>query len=268
MSAPGKRKPQEATPAKGTAKGSAPGSPPEPGPEPGSGTGTGGGGRSRQRFRTRKALLQAAVDLVREGRRPAMEEVADRAHVSRATAYRYFPNLESLLVEAPLDGAAPTPEQVFADDNPVPRATTAGGRKTGAGGGTPAAIDAAERVDRAEAALHAMVYQNEAQLRLLLAHSLNPTPGGPGKDGERKLPPLPRQNRRTDLIEAALAPARDQFDDAAYERLCQALALLFGPESMVVFRDVVPLSERRAREVKRWMIHALVEKARQESGGG
>jgi hypothetical protein len=51
-----------------------------------------------------------------------------------------------------------------------------------------------------------------------------------------------RQNRRLPLIEAALAPARGRRDAAAYDRLCAALALVFGIEALVVFTDVHPQS--------------------------
>jgi hypothetical protein len=63
------------------------------------------------------------------------------------------------------------------------------------------------------------------------------------------------------LIEAALAPARARFDDRSYEDLTAALALVFGTESMIVFRDVQPLTPARAREVKSWAIRALVDAA-------
>ena len=46
-------------------------------------------GRPNQKSRTRKDLLQAASRLMKEGRRPSLEEVAEAALVSRATAYRY-----------------------------------------------------------------------------------------------------------------------------------------------------------------------------------
>ena len=48
-----------------------------------------------------------------------------------------------------------------------------------------------------------------------------------------------RQNRRTPLIEAALAPARKQFRPADLEMLIKALALIIGTEALVVFRDVL-----------------------------
>ncbi len=195
--------------------------------------------RNNQHLRTRKDLLLAAARLLKEGRKPTMDEVAEAALVSRATAYRYFPTLESLLVEAPLDGAVPDPAIFFAEDSPP---------------------DPESRLERAESALHRMVYQNEAQLRLMLANALLAS----GAEGAGAATPL-RQNRRTALIEAALAPARERLSTESYENLRTALALIFGTEAMVVFRDVVPLSERRARKVKSWAIRALLRAALQES---
>lgn len=195
--------------------------------------------RNNQHLRTRKDLLLAAARLLKEGRKPTMDEVAETALVSRATAYRYFPTLESLLVEAPLDGVVPDQQALFSADSPA---------------------DPEERLDRAEAALHQMIYQNEAQLRLMLANSLIPS----AVEREGNAAP-PRQNRRTPLIEAALAPARQRFTGAGYANLRAALALIFGTEAMVVFRDVLPLSERKARQVKSWAIRALVRAALRES---
>jgi hypothetical protein len=94
----------------------------------------------------------------------------------------------------------------------------------------------------------------------MLANSL--LAGSSQDDGNAK---PPRQNRRTPLIEAALAPARKRFSSAAYANLRAALALVFGTEAMVIFRDVLPISERRARQVKSWAIRALVRAALLES---
>ena len=198
---------------------------------------------SNQQLRTRKDLLLAAARLLKaHGRKPSMDEVAREALVSRATAYRHYPTIESLLVEAPLDDAVPTLQTVFGDDD---------------------SIDPVERIDKAEASLHNMVYANEAQLRLMLASSLQRQSSGKAK----KKTPV-RQNRRNALIEAALAPARDRFNDTVYDRLSKALALIFGTESMVVFRDVVPISSKEARAVKAWAARTLVRAAIEESKRG
>ncbi|MGB7157320.1 MAG: TetR/AcrR family transcriptional regulator [Tepidisphaeraceae bacterium] len=193
-------------------------------------------GRPNQRRRTRKDLLQAAARLMKQGRKPSLEEIAAEALVSRATAYRYFPTVEALHLEASLDVATPEAADLFAgssSDDPV------------------------SRVERVDAALHDMILANEAPLRMMLVHSLERAVRGEVGKG------LPaRQNRRTPLIEAALAPARNQFKPAALKTLSKALALIIGTEAMVVFKDVLQLDDAEARKVKRWAIRALVDAAR------
>jgi AcrR family transcriptional regulator len=193
-------------------------------------------GRPNQRTRTRKALLDAASRLMRQGRRPTLDEIAEEALVSRATAYRYFPSVEALLIEAPLEDAVPGPEDVFGDASPV---------------------DPVERLERVDAALHDMISANELPLRLMLASSVQRA----GIDEAHSDLPA-RQNRRTALIEAALAPARSQFTPTALKTLTKSLALIIGTESMVVLKDVLQLNEADARKVRRWAIRALVEAAK------
>lgn len=186
--------------------------------------------RSNQQYRTRKDLLAAAAQLMKSGRKPSLEEVAEAARVSRATAYRYFPHLEVLLAEASIDIATPNGEAMFADE---------------------ASGDVGARLESAEAALHRAVYDNEPALRVMLASSMMVETQG-----------LPvRQNRRLPLIEAALAPAKGELSERDYELLCRALSLVFGPESMIVFKDVLRIDEAAARDVKAWAIRALVRAA-------
>jgi AcrR family transcriptional regulator len=198
--------------------------------------------RANQRYRTRKDLIAAAARLMKSGRKPSLEEVAEAALVSRATAYRYFPNIEALLAEASVDVAVPDGEALFAGDP---------------------SVDPVERADRAEAAMHRAVFENEAAIRLMLSAALVRAAAG-AADGTVPI----RQNRRTPLIEAALAPARGRLTEAGHVRLCAALAMIFGSESMVVFRDVLQLDEATAREVKSWAVRALVRAALEESSGG
>lgn len=196
-------------------------------------------GRPNQRRRTRQDLLNAATRLVRQGRKPSLEEIAEEAMVSRATAYRYFPRVDALLHEAALDVAIPEADVVLAR---APR------------------DDAVARVERIDQALHDMIVAHEPQLRTMLVHSLQR-----GSDGDDALPA--RQNRRTPLIEAALAPVRSQFKPAALKQLTHALALVIGTEAMVVCKDVLQLDDAETRKVKRWAIRALIEAARKPAAG-
>ncbi|HKS60105.1 MAG TPA: helix-turn-helix domain-containing protein, partial [Xanthobacteraceae bacterium] len=127
-------------------------------------------GRPNQKTRTRKDLLQAASRLMKQGRALTLEEVAEEALVSRATAYRYFPNVEALMVEAWVDVAVPEPQDLFRDE---------------------ASRDPVARLQRAETALYDMILANEPLLRKVLAHTIE---RGIQADENGQLPR--RQNRR------------------------------------------------------------------------
>src|SRR5579875_3547975 len=72
-----------------------------------------GQGRVNQKQRTRRAIVDAAKRLASSGAEVTMPVVAREALVSEATAYRYFPDLASLLREAD-DGTWPSPEDALA----------------------------------------------------------------------------------------------------------------------------------------------------------
>ncbi|GMV76859.1 MAG: hypothetical protein AMXMBFR78_38080 [Rubrivivax sp.] len=199
------------------------------------------GGRANQLRRTRKDLLQAAARLTSQGRNPSLEEIAEEAMVSRATAYRHFPDVTALLVEASLDIDTPQAEEVFR-------------------GGS--ATDPVARLERVDAAFDQMIRDNEVALRLMLRHTMERSVR---RGGDASTPV--RQNRRTPLIEAALEPARRELRPAALKTLTRALALVIGTEAMLVLKDVLQLDEAEARRVRRWAIRALVDAARKPVAG-
>lgn len=188
-------------------------------------------GRPNQRARTRKDLLEAASRLLKQGRTPTVDEVAVEAKVSRATAYRYFPSAEMLISETTLDWAMPDAGSILAD----------------------ASDDPVERLELVDSALADVLSANEPAFRIMLAQFLQ-------RSTDATDVPV-RQNRRTELIDAALAPAAQRIRPAALQRLSRALAVVMGTESMVAFSDVLQLDASEAREVRRWMIRSLVDAA-------
>ena len=188
-------------------------------------------GRANQRLRTRKDLLEAALQLSSNGKQPSLEEIAEAASVSRATAYRYFPSAEALLAEASAHVAFPHADTLFEgleDAGPV------------------------ERLQRLDQATAAMISANEAAVRAMLASTV--------RQGLIDQDVPVRQNRRAPAIRAALAPCDGKLRDR--DRLEQALALVIGTESMLVLKDVLRLNDAEAAEVRQWAIAALVEKAK------
>jgi AcrR family transcriptional regulator len=195
-------------------------------------------GRAKQRARTRQAIVRAAGELLKRRGRPSLEEIAEQAQVSRATAYRYFPRLDLLLSEAAVDVLMPEPASVFQGAGPS---------------------DPAERLHWVDEAIDNACREQEAALRLMLARQLERSIGRKDDD-----PPL-RQNRRAPLIEQALAPLAPRLGEARLSRLSKALAMIVGTEGFIATTDVLGLDREEAREVRRWAIEALVEGALNES---
>jgi AcrR family transcriptional regulator len=183
--------------------------------------------RDRQRARTREAIVSAASDLLRAGGTPSLDAIAERAGVSRATAYRYFPGLERLLSEAVTDLLVP--QDVL-------------------GAGAPS--DPFERLELLDGAFDKACRTGETGMRLALARAI-----GAGA----------RSDPRVALIEQALAPLAARLGKARLERLAQALSMVIGSEGFIALNDVAGLDETHAREVRQWTIDALVAAALNEA---
>jgi AcrR family transcriptional regulator len=197
-------------------------------------------GRLRQRLRTRAALLAAARDLVDQGRAPTLAEVADQAMVSRATAYRYFPTQEALLVELPLDVAAPTVASLFGEGAPS---------------------DPEDRAALVQNALYDLARDHETQFRLFLRTALLRSVG----DADGGPDPF-RGARRLDLLDEALSPLAGELAAHEIEQLRTALSMLVGVESMVVLRDVLRLDHDDARAAGERAVREMVRAARAGAG--
>ena len=189
-------------------------------------------GRTTQKARTRAALIDAARRLLAAGRTPSVEDAAEAASVSRATAYRYFPNRRALLVAA----------------HPEVEATDLLGHD--------APQDAHERLDRTIAELIGLTVDTEPQLRTMLRLSLEPGP-------QHEL--LLRQGRAIGWIEKALAPLQTRVGPAELHRLVIAIRAACGIEALVWLTDVAGLSRQEASELMRWSALALLRTALAEA---
>jgi len=194
--------------------------------------------RANQRERTRHAIVRAAGTLLKQGEKPSLDEIAAEAKVSRATAYRYFPGLDALLSEAAVDLLVPEPASLLdarAPSDPLERLVL---------------VD--EMIDKA-------CREQEIPLRLMLARILERS-----IDRKSDEPPL-RQNRRTPMIEQALAQLKPRLGTAQFERLVQALTMIVGTEGFIALTDVVGLGRDEAKGVRHWALDALVKAALNET---
>jgi AcrR family transcriptional regulator len=189
--------------------------------------------RDRQTRRTRRALIAAADELFEEGRVPSVAEVAERADVARATAYRYFPTQEALLLETAFLGDSGPLRSLPDLVEEIP--------------------DPAERL--AEAVRRGAVWTlgREARLRTILRMSLE-------HEGTE------RPARRRHYIAALLDDIRDAMPPPAYERLAGSLTLLFGIDPIVSLRDNGDVPADRIPDVLAWTAASMVRAALSERG--
>lgn len=188
-------------------------------------------GRINQKRRTRAALVDAAVELVATDSVPTIQEVADHAGISRATAYRYFSSQESLLVEAMLERAMPEIDGIVQQWNET--------------------IDAATRLDQLVQAVLNVVIDNDASFRAMLRASLDPQMAGESV----------RRGGRLVWLKQALEPVRDQLGPTTFERLVNALTPYLGIECLIALGDIAGLEPQQAVETARWASGNLLRAA-------
>ena len=73
-----------------------------------------------------------------------------------------------------------------------------------------------------------------------------------------------RGYRRIDWIETAIEPLRGRLDDAGFERLVSALAMVIGWEALIVLQDLRGLTPGEQATVSTWAAHALIQAALQD----
>lgn len=173
-------------------------------------------GRTNQKERTRRAIVVAARDVVADGSEVTMPEVARRALVSEATAYRYFPDLASVLREA-LTGIWLSPQQAMA--------------------GVAYSDDPVERIGYAAEVLLREVLAYERAVRAMIASAVT-------RPGTARLP-----GRRFGLISEALRPLEDTMavrQPARFEQLKRGLAVVLSAETLFTLIDLCGLTPELA----------------------
>ena len=145
-----------------------------------------------------------------------MPAVARAALVSEPTAYRYFPDLASLLEEA------------LAGIEPDPAAALAAGADPG---------DPVQRVAYAAELLAKLVLERQGAIRALISVSI-------ARGTARQV----RPGYRFALIDQALAPfsAHDHIDAATLEQLRRDLAVVISAEAVLTLTDLYGLDSEAA----------------------
>jgi AcrR family transcriptional regulator len=193
-----------------------------------------GFGRTRQKLRTRDALIEATRALIADGLTPNVEDAAARAAISRTTAYRYFPNQRGLLIAA-------HPE--------IDRRSLLGANPS---------REPSVRLAAVLEEFHRIVLETEPQLRMALRLSLD--------HGQDQRDTSLRRGRAIAWIEEALSPLADKLSRQQVRRIAIAIRAAAGIEALVWLTDVARLSRAEAAALMRDSAHAILRSATQGIG--
>jgi AcrR family transcriptional regulator len=188
-----------------------------------------------------RLLLKEAGAMLCEGESPSVAEVATRAGVSRATAYRYFPSRSKLINAVVEDSLGPV--RTLASTIP----------------------DGRERIRELFDRTFPRFKEYEPQLRAALLLSLEH--GAQERAGTLAEEPYRRGHRRKILSHAA-APLKGQLGRKRFDRLVRALSVIYGIEAYVVLRDIWGANDKEIQSIARWIADALVDHSMREAANG
>lgn len=188
--------------------------------------------RANQKRRTRQALIDAALALRDEGRNPTFAEIAERALVSRATAYRYFASVEALVSETAAERGLPPLERIWsAGENP------------------------AEGIARAAREMMKLLLEDEVGLHVMERSFM-----AVWLENDPSMRP-PRPGRRMNYIAPIVESLKGELQPSARRRLAHALSMVMGTEAALAVRDIGGASVEEALAAAAWAAQTLVSQA-------
>lgn len=179
-------------------------------------------------MRTREILLTTANELLQQGSRISVAQVAQMAGVSKTTAYRYFSGAEALVRESSLHLKAQSPDDLFdqvEDDLTI-------------------------RINRLIDYHFDLLTQNENEFRLFLSSAI--------QDSVVNREGYSRAGRRILLIEQALRPLKKGTDINTFRKMVNSISVVLGIESLTVLKDLSQLSDQEVVDTWRWLIFRIV----------
>ena len=189
--------------------------------------------------RTRRLMMETAIQLMQDGITPSISDAAVAAEVSRATAYRYFPSQAALIQGVVEEALGPILKWDSEEMNMDIRLT-----------------------DFFEFSLP-RIFKFEATFRAALQHSLDLRSKNFEniKEVEHEL----KRGHRIEVLKKLVYPLKKDLSEKQSVKLVEALAMLFGIEAVIVLKDIGKLSSKETQATIQWAARAMIDKALAES---
>tara|TARA_R110002033_G_scaffold1421_1_gene12674 strand:+ start:307 stop:927 length:621 start_codon:yes stop_codon:yes gene_type:complete len=181
-------------------------------------------GRINQKLETRGKILESAKKLVGQGIDFNLEDVANKAEISRATIYRYYPNVEILSYEVGIDLGTKSPEDIIEDLKDC---------------------SLNDMILGIQNYYNEHAVNNENAFRKYLSAVLTSA-------SEKK-----RGARRNKTLQLALM--KSELNPKEKKDLVNLLAILMGIEPLIVAKDVSGLDNKEFKELMSWGMNLLLK---------
>ncbi len=186
-------------------------------------------GRVNQKLQTRLEILKAAKDLMHEEKKITLEVVAKQANISRATMYRYFSNIDLLIMEASLDFHHKSSDQIFEEVKDLPFE---------------------ERVLQIQKHYNQLAQENEIVFRRYISAVLSES-----ITSNESL----RGARRVTSLKKALEPFKGKLNEDTFNKLINISSVLMGIDPLITSKDVCKLDNTEADETLQWGLKMILK---------
>ena len=183
-------------------------------------------GRIRQKMATRKHILEQTQVLLSSGKAFGIEDVVEHSGLSRATVYRYFPNIDALVQEAGLDIKTASPEMLL--------------KRT-------SKYDLQTQIIKIQQYFNDLAFDNEEAFRKYLGTVLG-----------QSSPEVKRGARRVKTLRLAMDNYKGKLDKDTVDKLINTATVLMGIEALIVTRDVCGLSKQKSKKTLQWALDKIL----------
>ena len=186
-------------------------------------------GRTKQKLKTQERILHAAKILMSKNSNTSLEEIAHKAKVSRATIYRYFPNLDLLFTEASLDIHFQSPDALFKKVKD---------------------LTLENRIYYIQNYYNQLALEHELIFRRYLSAVLNES-----IVSKKKI----RGGRRVESMNLLLDSFKNEMSKKDQKNLKNIATILMGIDSLIVAKDVCGLTDKEANDTLKWGIEKILK---------
>ena len=184
-------------------------------------------GRKKQKQNTRDKILEALRELLEKKETLTMENVAEKAGISRATIYRYYTNIDSISMDLILQLDVPKPDSFFGNDKETSENDT---------------------LLNIQKAYLDFSLRNEQTSRKFLAAVL-----------ASSNPQMRRGKNRINTLREYFKSTKTDLSEEEKEKLIHLSVLLMGIESIITAKDVCELDNETTFETLSWGLQMILK---------